>query len=111
MSSTMSTQADVAVMREEAARAGERIYERRLKAVLEADSEGRVVAIHIPSEDYFLGDSLLEASDLLREKYPLAAHGDVYARGVVKAQLSSMCTRLQLSGLACRSESLVIGPF
>ena len=52
MSSTMSTQADVAVMREEAARAGERIYERRLKAVLEADSEGRVVAIHIPSEDY-----------------------------------------------------------
>jgi hypothetical protein len=82
MSSTMSTQADVAVMREEAARAGERIYERRLKAVLEADSEGSVVAIHIPSEDYFLGDSLPEASDLLREKYPLAAHGDVYARGV-----------------------------
>lgn len=81
MLSTMSTQADFAVMREEAARAGERIYERRLKAV-EADSEGRFVAIHIPSEDYFIGDSLLEASDLLRDKYPLAARGDVYARGV-----------------------------
>ena len=78
----MSMQADIAVMREEAARTGERIYERRLKAVLEPDSQGRVVAIHIPSEDYFVGDSLLDASDLLRDKYPLAAHGDVYARVV-----------------------------
>lgn len=82
MLGTMSTQADVAVMREESAQAGEHIYDRRLKAVLEPRHDGRVVAIHIPSEDYFLGDSLLEASDLLRDKYPLAARGDVYARGV-----------------------------
>jgi len=82
MSSIMSTQADIAVTREEAAKAGEGLYERRLKAVLEPIQIGRVVAIHIPSGDYFLGDSLLEASDLLRDKYPLAARGEVYARGV-----------------------------
>jgi hypothetical protein len=82
MSGIMSTQADVAVTREEAAQAGEHIYERRLKAVLERHHEGRVVAIHIPSEDYFLGNSLLEASDLLRDRYPLAGRGDVYARRV-----------------------------
>ncbi|HSB10137.1 MAG TPA: hypothetical protein VLM38_11680 [Blastocatellia bacterium] len=78
----MSTQTDVVAAREETARAGERIYEQRLKAVLEPDHKGRVVAVHIPSEDYFLGDSLLEASDRLRDKYPHAARGDVYARGV-----------------------------
>ena len=78
----MSTQADIAVTREEAAHAGEQIYESRLKGLLEPHHKGRVVAIHIPSEDYFIGDSLLEASDLLRDKYPLAGRGDVYARGV-----------------------------
>jgi hypothetical protein len=67
-------------MRDEAAQAGEHIYERRLKAVLEPHHEGRVVAIHIPSEDYFLGDSILEASDLLRDRYALAGRGDVHAR-------------------------------
>jgi len=78
----MSTQADVGVMREEAARAGEHIYEQHLKSVLEPSQIGRVVAIHVPSQNYFLGDSLLEASDLLREKYPRASRGEVYARRI-----------------------------
>ena len=77
----MNTQSDVAVMRDEAARAGEHIYQQRLSSVLESDQRGRVVAIYIPSEEYFLGDSLLEASDLLREKYP-RARGEVYARRI-----------------------------
>ena len=69
-------------MRDEAAQAGEHIYERRLDAVFEPPHDGRVVAKHNPSEDYFLGDSLLDASDRLRDKYPLAVRGDVYARRV-----------------------------
>jgi hypothetical protein len=61
-------------LREEAAEAGERIYERCLQRALEPTHNGRVVAIHIPSQDYFLGDSILEASDRLREstRTPLA---------------------------------------
>ena len=79
----MSTQTDIAAaVRSDAARAGERVYERRLKSLLEPANSGRVVAIHIPSEDYFLGDSLLEASDRLREKYPGAGRGEIYARCV-----------------------------
>ena len=78
----MSTQTDVSVIREQAARDGEDIYEQRLRAVLEPDQRGRVVAIHIPSDEYFLGDSLLEASDRLRAKYPSASRGEVYARRI-----------------------------
>lgn len=78
----MSTHADIALIREEAAEAGERIYERRVQSDVEAAHRGRVVAIHIPSQDYCLGDSLLEATDRLREKHPDAALGDIYRRGV-----------------------------
>ncbi len=78
----MSTQAEIIEVREEIARAGERIYERRLKSVLEPQHSGQVVAIHIPNQDYFLADSILDASDRLREKYPDAARGDIYIRGV-----------------------------
>ena len=77
----MSTQADVIVTREEAARVGEQIY-RRLQVLLDPSHIGKVVAIHIPSENYFLGDTLLEASDLLHNKYPNASRGEVYTRGV-----------------------------
>lgn len=78
----MSTQAEIVEVREEIARAGERIYELRLKTVLEPQHIGRVVAIHIPSQDYFLADSILDASDRLREKYPDAERADTYIRGV-----------------------------
>lgn len=78
----MGTPADLMTLREETAEAGERIYERCLQPALEPTHNGRVVAIHIPSQDYFLGDSILEASDRLREKHPNATRGDVYTRGV-----------------------------
>ena len=68
--------------REEAAQMGEVIYEQRLKALLEPACLGQIVAIHLPSQDYFLGCTFLEAADLLQQKYPNAAHGEVYARGV-----------------------------
>ena len=70
------------VNKEEVARAGEWLYEQRLKSVLEPTHNGELVAIHIPSGEYFLGQSLLEASDGLRRKYPQAVHGEIYARRV-----------------------------
>lgn len=78
----MGTQADIVTRREEAARAGEQFYEQRLKLLLEPSHNGKVVAIYLPSQEYFLGDSLLEAADLLRQNYPNAARGEVYARGI-----------------------------
>jgi hypothetical protein len=78
----MSAQADVIEAREEVARSGERIYEHNLKSLLEPAHNGRLVLIHLPSHDYFLGDSFVEGSDRLREKYPNASRGEVYARRV-----------------------------
>jgi hypothetical protein len=78
----MSTQLDSTTMRQEAAQAGERLYEQKLKRLLEPTHNGQVVAIHIPSGEHFLGDSILEAADRLRAKYPNATRGEVYARGV-----------------------------
>lgn len=75
-------QTDVSLLREEAARAGELIYEQHIKSLVEPSHNGSVVVIHIPSRDYFLGDSLLEVSDRLRQKYPHASRGEVYSRGV-----------------------------
>ena len=78
----MPTQTEIIEGREETARAGEHIYECCLKSALEPQHVGRVVAIHIPSQDRFLADSILDASDRLREKYPNAARGDISIRGV-----------------------------
>jgi hypothetical protein len=78
----MSAQADVIGAREEVARAGEHIYEHNLRSLLEPAHTGQLVLIHLPSHDYFLGDSLVEGSDHLREKYPNAGRGEVYARRV-----------------------------
>ena len=78
----MSAQADVIEAREEAARAGEHIYEQSLRSLLEPAHNGRLVLIHLPSHDYFLGDSLMEGSDRLRERYPQSSKGEVYARRV-----------------------------
>ena len=78
----MSSQANVTGEREEVARAGEHIYEHNLRSLLEPAHNGRLVLIHLPSRDYFLVDSLVEGSDRLREKYPNASRGEVYARRV-----------------------------
>ena len=78
----MSAQADVTTTREEAAQVGEYIYEQHLQSILEPVHIGRVVAIYIPTQDYFIGDSLLEATDHLRLRYPTAGRGEVYTRAV-----------------------------
>jgi hypothetical protein len=68
--------------KEEVARRGEAIYQQQLQPLLEPANNGQVVAIHLLSGDYFLGRSLLEATDRLRQTYPGAARGEIYARGV-----------------------------
>ncbi len=78
----MSAQANVIEAREEVARAGEHIYEQKLRSLLEPAHTGRLVLIHLPSQDYFLVDSLVEGADRLREKYPNATRGEVYTRRV-----------------------------
>jgi hypothetical protein len=77
----MSTQTDLLELRDAAAQAGEAIYSEELSS-LEPEQLGRLVAIHIPTRQYFLGDSLFEASDKLRQKHPNAAPGEVYTRRV-----------------------------
>lgn len=90
-------QVDIETTREEAVKAGERFYEERLKSVLEPVHNGELVAIHIPTSEYFLGASLLEASDRLRKKYPNAGRGEVYARGVgIRAVIQSHTPRITL---------------
>lgn len=76
------SQFQVVVSKEETARLGEEIYAREIKSILEPADNGQVVAIHLPSHEYFLGQSLLEAADRLREQYPKATRGEVYARAI-----------------------------
>jgi len=75
-------QTDLIVSSAQAARLGERIYEDNLKSELEPAHNGRVVAIYLPSQTFFVGDSLLDASDSLRVKHPDVARGEVYARRI-----------------------------
>ena len=76
------SQVETMSVRQHAAQIGEAIYEQKLKPILEPDYLGQIVAIHLPSQNYFLGHSILEAADFLRQKYPTAGPGEVYARGV-----------------------------
>jgi hypothetical protein len=77
----MSTQTDLLELRDAAAQAGEVIYGEQLSS-LEPEQFGRLVAIHIPSREYFFGDSVIEAADKLRQKYPNAGPGEVYTRRI-----------------------------
>ena len=47
---------------------GKEIYE-KIKAKLEPDHNGEIVAIDVDSGEYFVGKTLLEANDKAREKY------------------------------------------
>ena len=55
---------------EELAKAGEEIYETRLKALLEPKYRGKIVAIEVESGEYFLGDREVEAFEKGRKKHP-----------------------------------------
>jgi len=48
---------------------GEEIYE-RLKDKLEPEYKGKIMAIEVDSEDYFIADSLPDAGKKAKEKYP-----------------------------------------
>jgi hypothetical protein len=48
---------------------GQQIYE-RLRAQLEPRYAGKIVAIDVDTEDYFVGNTLQEAIDKGRKKYP-----------------------------------------
>ena len=49
---------------------GEQIYQEKLKPILEPQENGKFVTIEVNSGEYFLGDSLLEALQRARQKYP-----------------------------------------
>lgn len=49
---------------------GKEIYNEKLKDVLEPKHNGEIVAIEVESEDYFLGDSVAEAAEKAKRKYP-----------------------------------------
>ncbi len=54
----------------ELARRAQSLYERRLKAKLEATNEGDFVAIEPDSGDYFVGKTMSEAIQSARAAYP-----------------------------------------
>lgn len=68
-------------LRDTAAQIGDNIYNQKLRA-LEGEQSGRLVAIYIPTGEYFVGSSILEAAGKLREKHPNAGAGDVYTRRI-----------------------------
>ena len=49
---------------------GERIYEERLKSLLEPDHKGEIVAVEVESGEYFLGKREIEAYDKAVAKHP-----------------------------------------
>jgi hypothetical protein len=55
---------------EQVSQRGEDIYKNKLKSTLEPKENGRFVVIDVASEDYFLGDTILEALESARKKYP-----------------------------------------
>ena len=55
---------------DEIARVGDEIYERDIRAQVETDHHGKIVAIDVDSEDYAIGDGIIDASDRLRAVRP-----------------------------------------
>ena len=55
---------------DETARLGDAIYERNIRAQVEADHHGEIVSIDVASGRWAIGDSVLEAADRLRAQCP-----------------------------------------
>ena len=49
---------------------GNRIYEERLKSLLEPDHNGEMLAVEVESGDYFLGQTATEAYRKAKAKHP-----------------------------------------
>jgi len=55
---------------EQVAQKGEEIYKNKLKSILEPKENGKFIAIEVISENYFVGDSILEALETAKKEYP-----------------------------------------
>ena len=58
--------------REETARLGREIYERDIRAQVEADHHGEIVAIDVASGDWAIAESVIDARERLRVLRPQA---------------------------------------
>jgi len=58
--------------REEVVRRGKEIYERDIRPLVEADNQGRVVAIDVKTGEFELADNALTSSAQLRARLPEA---------------------------------------
>ena len=56
--------------KEEFARRGDEIYETQIRALVEADHYGKIVAIDIETGAFEVADDIVTASELLLAKYP-----------------------------------------
>lgn len=56
--------------KEEHARRGEEIYEHRLRAQLEPDNRGKIVAIDVDTGEYEVADEVISASNSLLARLP-----------------------------------------
>ena len=56
--------------RDEIARLGKEIYEHDIRRQVEADHQGKVIAIDVDSGSYALGKNAIAASESLRDQYP-----------------------------------------
>ncbi|MEW6610978.1 MAG: hypothetical protein AB1352_05155 [Patescibacteria group bacterium] len=61
-----STQQDV----QHLAEAGDRVYEEKIKAEVEPQMAGKYLAIDPETGDWFAGDTIMEADEQARKKYP-----------------------------------------
>lgn len=68
-------------LKDAAAQAGEHIYDEQLTS-LGPEYLGQLVAIHIPTREYFIGETLVDAVSKLHRKHPNAAQGEVYTRRI-----------------------------
>ena len=58
--------------KDEIARLGDEIYERDIRAQVEADHDGEIVSIDVDTGMWAMGDDILEAVDRLRSQLPVA---------------------------------------
>ena len=82
--------------KEETARLGKQIYERDIRRQVEADHEGKIVAIDIESGKWAIDVGLLEAVDRLQAQWP-DAH-DIWCERVGYKALASFGGRSMRSG-------------
>jgi hypothetical protein len=52
------------------AKRGKKIYQQKIKRMLEKDHQGEIVAIEVESGDYFLGKTVIEAADKGKKRHP-----------------------------------------